>query len=187
MLALDAVLAPLAACVQPLARQEVVAAYAYASRPVPEFLAQLTTDVAVHHVLTRAGQKLASLGAPPGALQATDCEELSLVWSQFARDVGEVHRLRHHPDMPAFVDELSSKIASGVYRRHTSSARRLRFIASGPPPGVDAFPEYTRAEKLKSREVPFSRYVPGHVEQRRELYRQHLTGLPRRQPSARAL
>jgi hypothetical protein len=187
MLSLDPSLQSFAHHLQPLVRQEVVRLFTAHTRPVPEFLAQLTTDVAVHHVLTKAQAGLLQRGAPPEALLRTAPSEFGIVWGDFASRTFEIHRLRDHPTMPALIDDLVAMLVSGIYNGHSNRVRNRTRIASGPPPaGLPSFPEYTRGEKVKSREVPFERYVLGHVTEHSARLRQHLESLPRRQASGRA-
>ena len=182
---MDVDLTDLASRVQRVVRQDLVSMYSLAPR-VPEYAGQLSTDVAVHHVLTQAQGSLSSLRVPANVLLETSVEELAVVWAQLFRNHYGRDVLRNPPNIQEMTFELAAKVVSGIFQSHRNAKRYASFLQQGAPPGVRSFPVNTRDEKKKSDSVPFEWRSPGGASQRFELYRRGLQGRPQRRMSLRA-
>jgi hypothetical protein len=171
--------------VQALVRHEIAQIYVLRRGP-PDYAAQLSTDVAIHHVLSQAQATLERMGAPASVLLATAPSEVAFYWTRLMRDNYELNVLRTPPKVMDMTFELIRGLSSGVFHNFRQGKRYRAYLESGPPPGVQQFPEYTRGEKVKSEEVPFAWHTPGYAPGRFQRYMSQRAGLPQRKQSLRS-
>jgi len=135
---------------------------AYAGVRAPDYVQPLVSLGAVMHVMRGARCVLVELDMRPDSLDGVHVTDLAPYWAELLRQLDAGSTSRSPPDILDCVSHLMRQVAGGLHAEYWQRMRYRRFLVDGPPPGVQALPEYVVGAGHKSYAVADERWsAPG--------------------------
>ncbi len=123
----------------------------------PAWALHVTNPSEIFQVLNLAQKTASHLGVDAGAILTVGAGELSGYWAIIMRQQCGAESFRSPVDPKQLSIQISKSIAGSLFSMHRQTVRHRKFLMSGPPPGVQSFPEYSAAERTKTVAVHWER------------------------------